>query len=93
MRHLRPSPSARDRCLAPCQLVPLSPRVIADQLRIQWLPRLAFCVMVLGIVVLWRNQISVPVSINGDSNPKLAGRLRVEITELVQRILYEEARA
>lgn len=39
------------------------------------------------------NQISVPVSINGDSNPKLAGRLRVEITELVQRILYEEARA
>ena len=39
------------------------------------------------------HQISVPVSVAGESSPKLAGRLRAEITELVQRILYEEARA
>ena len=39
------------------------------------------------------HQISVPVSVAGESSPKLAGRLRSEITELVQRILYEEARA
>ncbi len=39
------------------------------------------------------HQISVPVSVAGESSPRLAGRLRAEITELVQRILYEEARA
>ncbi len=39
------------------------------------------------------HQISVPVSVAGESNPRLAGRLRSEITELVQRIIYEEARA
>ena len=39
------------------------------------------------------HQISVPVSVAGEFSPKLAGRLRSEITELVQRILYEEARA
>ena len=39
------------------------------------------------------HQISVPVSVAGESSPRLAGRLRAEITELVQRIIYEEARA
>ena len=39
------------------------------------------------------HQISVPVSVAGESSPRLAGRLRTEITELVQRIIYEEARA
>ncbi|NLI41490.1 MAG: tape measure protein [Caldisericales bacterium] len=39
------------------------------------------------------HQISVPVSVAGETNPRLAGRLRSEITELVQRIIYEEARA
>ena len=39
------------------------------------------------------HQISVPVSVTGEASPKLAGRLRSEITELVQRIIYEEARA
>ncbi|XEQ93667.1 hypothetical protein SCACP_25640 [Sporomusa carbonis] len=39
------------------------------------------------------HQISVPVTVAGEANPKLAGRLRSEITELVQRIIYEEARA
>jgi hypothetical protein len=39
------------------------------------------------------HQISVPVSVTGESSPRLAGRLRSEITELVQRIIYEEARA
>ena len=39
------------------------------------------------------HQISVPVSVASESNPRLAGRLRSEITELVQRIIYEEARA
>lgn len=39
------------------------------------------------------HQISVPVSVAGENNPRLAGRLRSEITELVQRIIYEEARA
>lgn len=29
----------------------------------------------------------------GETNPRLAGRLRSEITELVRRIIYEEARA
>ena len=38
------------------------------------------------------HQISVPVSVAGETNPRLAGRLRSEITELVQRIIYEEAR-
>ena len=39
------------------------------------------------------HQISVPVSVASESSPRLAGRLRSEITELVQRIIYEEARA
>ena len=39
------------------------------------------------------HQISVPVSVTGESSQRLAGRLRTEITELVQRIIYEEARA
>lgn len=39
------------------------------------------------------HQISVPVTVAGETNPRLAGRLRAEITELVQRIIYEEARA
>lgn len=39
------------------------------------------------------HQISVPVSVAGEASPRLAGRLRSEITELVQRIIYEEARA
>ncbi len=39
------------------------------------------------------NQISVPVTVAGETNPRLVGRLRSEITELVQRIIYEEARA
>ena len=38
------------------------------------------------------HQISVPVSVAGESSPRLAGRLRTEITELVKRIIYEEAR-
>lgn len=39
-------------------------------------------------------QVSVPVSISGvDIADKVAGRIRSEITELVQKILYEEARA
>ena len=39
------------------------------------------------------HQISVPVSVTGEASPRLAGRLRSEITEMVQRIIYEEARA
>ena len=39
------------------------------------------------------HQISVPVSVTGEASQRLTGRLRSEITELVQRIIYEEARA
>ena len=39
------------------------------------------------------HQISVPVSVTGEASQRLTGRLKSEITELVQRIIYEEARA